>query len=1366
MKNIIRYTLLFFLTFVGFFGMGQAPNLIAVGVPQNSGGTYDAAELQLVKLTYNSTRPANSRLEWFETGLSSGSYSPRGWSDTLLVSAISPTSSGGIYVGRWRDTLTTSTTGYSNQIRFNILAPTQTPTASIEYQGVKGGNLAVGGIAYVYAAVNDAQIGAGVPIIQANQILMFDLPRGQYYIKQIVSGYTLSAKSNNITLDTCNLTLNSVTKVSGANTLYDVNATTTSTGTRPYHWEIYDTSNNLRGLSTTSETTGNIFRIDVGGAPVGTYTLVFKSDQKICTANIGFTHSLPLPSPVASVENLANVRISNLQTGTNVVQLYRNGTAYRSPVTTTTSSIVFERVENGSYYASATNNGTSVGNSNTVSVTAQISATPIVSIKDNGSNIYVDNYTFASSCQLYQSGGVSIGSPVIVSNASQIVGTGLAVGDYYVVCTESGKVSSANSQILTIRNCSLSISLVQKVAGFASLYDVTLDSPDVNINPFNWYLKSGSSTLITGQTEPSSSATIRINISEQNTGTYTIQFVATKAICQAVSNLNHIGATVITDKLPGKRIFYKEDDFEIYGSGQFGGTRDNPRVYRFDEKNVNFARKAYITLFDNIQNNKGGAGIMVAEYDSANSKHVSVLWRNDTIFVTRRPTRNSATSVITYLANKSLPIWVKAERAGNDCIFSYSQNTDSATVVAYTQITRVSGCFTGQKRFITRLAVASGSNSILANARFKYFLPTSISGGGNTGTLPNCQGGFDVIAVSQVSGQEQISCTFNSTGTYGINWYVIQGSTVVKTGFVAPTSSVITFSVAGLQTGTYTVRLQATNCNGSGSKTLYYEQPSFGNFTFPNAFVGVAKETALGVFSPHKFPDVNIPTKYNARIDNQLPQYVVMMNNDALGQFAANGTTPFKKGIWSWRNNQFQACVDFWDNCPGVTNQSFVSVRPYNERYDLFLMHNFNVDGMDADTYFRTKSISESYNLGRTFGGPFGLGDSPDGIRNRRAAHESDVEIGLVTGEEVEPSKRLAAYYAGIADKSLGLVLAQYMAPLFTFGYTAQGRYPDANGNYPSRTFPRDDGSGLTWSITNYFWNTFNLNGQDKYITDYENLFLVEEVTNISEDSWNQGKLVYSPSGSYLRKVNHFGAAYDLSGESGYNVDHVLSKSTSLIETDVYINKKMRNKETIQMLKIVCDRTGVGMGVWRWHDTQEFNQYGDRSVLALPREIAFESIMMQFMSGSKGNLFWSSPQADTPADGYNAIFAQSAIINRPISIGGETITLAGLREKLIFAQWNSEQSYDNGITWNKHKAIEWKDSQNYLPLRIAYSNDGYIVIFACRPYNLEPTTSKYRVQINGKYFEGEIKTTDWQSCYPVEEASRKDYYLKVIKVTP
>lgn len=542
------------------------------------------------------------------------------------------------------------------------------------------------------------------------------------------------------------------------------------------------------------------------------------------------------------------------------------------------------------------------------------------------------------------------------------------------------------------------------------------------------------------------------------------------------------------------------------------------------------------------------------------------------------------------------------------------------------------------------------------------------------------------------------------------------------------------------------------------------EQPIGDSYvTFANAFAGVPKETTTGTFSPHLFPNVSIPTEYNERIDNQLPNYIVMINNDELSQFAANGTTPYQKGIWSWRNNQFQPCVDFWDNCAGVSNEEFVSPRPFNQRYDLFLMNAFNFDGLDADTYFRTKTIQESYNTGQIFGGPFGLGDSPDGFRTRRAVHESDVEIGLVVGEELEPSKRLAAFYAGIADRSLGIVLAQYMSAFFTFGYTAEGRYPDQSGNYPSRTFPRNDGTGLTFSITQYWWEQFQIGGQSKYITDYENLYMVEEITFPSEDSWKQGKLVYSPSGQYLRKVNHFGEVYDLSGQNGHNVDHVLSRATSLIETDVYINKK-RNKASIQMLKIVCDRLGVGNGVWRWLDTQEFNQYGNRAVLAHSREIAFMAIVMQFMSGSKGNLFWGSPQADSPADGYNAIFAGNVIFNKPVTLNGQSISLASLRNQLTFLQWNSEQSYDGGNTWVKHKALEWKNSQGYLPLRLAYTSQGQIVVFACRPYDVEPTTIKYRVQIGSSTYIGEITANEWQSCYPVEEPTRKDYHLKIIKI--
>lgn len=544
------------------------------------------------------------------------------------------------------------------------------------------------------------------------------------------------------------------------------------------------------------------------------------------------------------------------------------------------------------------------------------------------------------------------------------------------------------------------------------------------------------------------------------------------------------------------------------------------------------------------------------------------------------------------------------------------------------------------------------------------------------------------------------------------------------------------------------------------------EQPTGDSYvTFTNAFQGVPKETTTGTFSPHLFPNVTIPTEYNARIDNQLPHYIVMINNDELHQFADNGTTPYQKGIWSWRNNSFQPCVDIWVNCNGVTNENFISPRPYNERYDLFLMGAFNYDGLNADDYFRTKTIEESYNIGQSFGGPFGLGDSPDGFHSRRAVHESDVEIALVTGDEEEPSKRLAAYYAGIADKSLGLVLAQYMCALFTFGSADSGRYPDANGNYPSRRFPRDnDTEGRTWGIPFYFWDSFTLGNQTKYLTDYENLFLVEEVSHPTEDSWPQNKRVLSPTGGYLRKVNHFGQTYDLSGQNGYNVNHVISRGICLIETDVYINKRMRNKETIQMFKLVCDGNAGDGGVWRWLDTQEFHLYGNRAVLSMPREIGFMAMILQFMSNSKGNLFWGSPQSDSPADGYNAVFAGNVILNKPVLLNNQSVTLAGLRKDLIFLMWDSEQSYDGGTTWVKHKALEWKNSQGYLPLRLAYTLQGQIVVFACRPYDVEPTTIKYRVQIGSSTYIGEITTNEWQSCYPVEEPNRKDYHLKIIKI--
>jgi hypothetical protein len=649
--------------------------------------------------------------------------------------------------------------------------------------------------------------------------------------------------------------------------------------------------------------------------------------------------------------------------------------------------------------------------------------------------------------------------------------------------------------------------------------------------------------------------------------------------------------------------------------------------------------------------------------------------------------------------------------------------------------------------------------------------------------LPICTEGPEILEITSVN-NNSLSFEFHGIDVFDIRWDIYQNNLLVRHGIVSPSSSNVTINYSYLNDGNYKIDIQGASCTSSVSSMIFNissalpqptssvtptitptptitASPNEGGmqiFDIGNPFLNVAKETTTGTFSPQKFPNVTIPTYYDSRIDNQTPYFMITMNNDLLSVFNNNGITPFQKGVWSWRNNQFQQCVDFWDNCPGIDYSNFISARPYNQRYDLLILPNFvPLPGVDIETYFRTKTTEESYNLGTSLGGAFGLGDSPDGYKTRRAVHENDVEIGLVVGNEVEPCKRMASFFGGIADKSLGYVFAEYLNVFHTLGYPSLGRYPDENGNY-SEFFPKDDNTG-TWRITSYWWNDFTLNGVSKRLRDYPNLYGVEEMAHFSEDSWEQDRLVYSPTGTYLRKVNHFGTQYDLTGVNGYNVDHTLGKSISNIETDVAYHEKY-GRDAIHMFKIVCDRGDV----WLWEDTAEYNSYGDRSVLALPRNVAFMGIILLYMSGSRGEQAWGTPQNDSPGDGYNSLFGASTVLHTPINVNGENIVLASLRPNLTFHKWLTYQSYDNGQTWIQHKAIEWGKSKNYLPLRIATTNDGHIVIFACRPYNVEPLSIRWKVDINGTTHYGSIGSNDWYSCYPVEEPNRKDYYFKIIKV--
>jgi hypothetical protein len=77
----------------------------------------------------------------------------------------------------------------------------------------------------------------------------------------------------------------------------------------------------------------------------------------------------------------------------------------------------------------------------------------------------------------------------------------------------------------------------------------------------------------------------------------------------------------------------------------------------------------------------------------------------------------------------------------------------------------------------------------------------------------------------------------------------------------------------------------------------------------------------------------------------------------------------------------------------------------------------------------------------------------------------------------------------------------------------------------------------------------------------------------------------------------------------------------------------------------------------------------------------------------------------------------------------------------------------------KHKGIDFKESPNILPLRIGYTNEGRVAVFACRPYGVEPNC-QWRVKINNRWITGQITEKDWKSCYPAQK-ERKDFYLKI-----
>ena len=647
-------------------------------------------------------------------------------------------------------------------------------------------------------------------------------------------------------------------------------------------------------------------------------------------------------------------------------------------------------------------------------------------------------------------------------------------------------------------------------------------------------------------------------------------------------------------------------------------------------------------------------------------------------------------------------------------------------------------------------------------------------------SLTNCQCGLTLLTVTKTD-NTQGKFTFHGCDIYSMTYRIKQGNTTISENTVVPTSATINFGIpSGTPTGSYTIEAVANNCAGYSTIPFNFVNTSQSNNTstspviagdYPNVFSTVAKETGLDVSSPQKFSNIEIPTVLDTYLGIQSPTYFVAQSSapwQLPSDYQSKGVyTPIKQ--WG-----YQSCLDTWPNtqweapCSSGTFETFISRLPHSKRG--FMTHPVPYGNTEQNyNYYGTASTIDLYNHGRNVIGNFGLGDAVNG-RSKVFASEIDWEMGWEDGSTPEKAAKVRANIKGMSDAILGYNLNLYAVCLFSYGQLNWARYPTKNdGTYD---YPNNTGNPYLLSNNgqviqlNQVWAASGDagNAQNWNLVNTKNAIEVEEENWKQEDGLDDGIELRDVNNILKRKVSHFGVNYDASGTSGYNVTHVIAKTVHLVETGSYF-AELQGRKYGAMCKVVCDAGAQGEFLgYRWNDHQFYNPSPEGSSRAyIPRHLTLMNQMMVFFNGAWNSYMWDAPATNCDLDGYNGFWGALNYIFTKKSIGTAEVSLASLRPNMKFNRWNTEVSYDNGQTWQKHKGIELKDSKDRLPIRVVYTPDGFVGVFACRPYGVEPQSCMWRVNINGTYYTGTINSTDWKSCYP-EQPGRKDFYLSLTKV--
>ncbi|MDI9867385.1 hypothetical protein QM480_23785 [Flectobacillus sp. DC10W] len=619
---------------------------------------------------------------------------------------------------------------------------------------------------------------------------------------------------------------------------------------------------------------------------------------------------------------------------------------------------------------------------------------------------------------------------------------------------------------------------------------------------------------------------------------------------------------------------------------------------------------------------------------------------------------------------------------------------------------------------------------------------------------------FKVLKVQQVVNSNFVNIFFGSCEAYQVKWEIVKDSRVLLSGTVRPITSAVGAYLGTLSEGNYIARLSGINCSGKSEISFHFspinENKSLSKQTFavydsyPNFFENVAFENQTDTYSPEKFPATQIALAPDSLMGGLPTPTFGVIYDKPVDVFLKKGLDHRSRGIYvSLVRPDYRPCHEYFPNLQfdapcisasgkNITYEEFLStIEPSRRGFFAYPPKGNNEEG---EQFFLNQPEQKLYESGLDYHGAFGRGDAIGG-RAQVMFQTMDTELNLVNGPDNKSKNKYMAFLKGIGDATTGYALIMYSNTFPGVGRFQKERYPLNKSDYANiRENPIWTEKGDVEPIKG--WR----------LSDNPRIVETEELAFYAEDGYNQNLVLKNKEGHPQRTINHFG--------SNANAGHPLAKVIHFVETGAY-RAHLDGRKYCSQAKIIADGVSPSnntSGGYLYNDYVGYDPQGFGAFL--PRHLAFMQGMMIFFSGADYWNIWDRPKEGLNQDAYNGTIGALTYLGAKVKLSKSYYSLLELRPSLTFTLWNTEVSYNSGQTWQKHKGIDFKDTSTILPLRIGYTSDGKIAVFACRPYGVEPLNCQWRVKINNRWITGQITEKDWKSCYP-EQKERKDFYLKI-----